>query len=183
MFSMNTRCTQVSNYICRPHCHRDVSSEAPACPHCGRPMGLPATKRVGAVAEIGKGVGHVVLGILGLGLLASLFSDPSPSPTDSAQRAMREGEIADRVDLILMSTRHALAMGGTRCSRATRARIRRLVERHALWSDDMIATIACGWIQRGMTAEQLGASWGEPEDAPATHPSVTDPHPSARAEA
>lgn len=46
----------------------------------------------------------------------------------------------------------------------TRARIVSLSTNHPGWDNDDVATIACRRIRIGMTAEQVRAAWGRPDD-------------------
>jgi hypothetical protein len=77
---------------------------------------------------------------------------------------MRAQQTQSRIDSVLAAARASETIDGTKCTRATRAKIQRLIAMHEAWSDDMLPAIACRWVQKGMTAEQLRASWGGPED-------------------
>lgn len=50
------------------------------------------------------------------------------------------------------------------CSSSQSARVKRLVAQHDEWDDQVIATIACRRFGMGMTAAQLRASLGAPND-------------------
>jgi hypothetical protein len=78
-------------------------------------------------------------------------------------RAVRQAVDA-RAGAVLSSAREASTIDGKKCDRASRDRAARLVARYPTWSDGVLAVIMCGWIQRGMTAEQVIASWGRPRD-------------------
>lgn len=51
---------------------------------------------------------------------------------------------------------------GSRCTKATPARIRRIVTANLRWTTDVLARVSCGSVWIGMTAAQLRASMGEP---------------------
>ncbi len=57
---------------------------------------------------------------------------------------------------------------GSRCSKASEARTRKLVTAHPDWSDEVLVLVICGGIQVGMTADQLRESWGKPEEINST---------------
>jgi hypothetical protein len=42
--------------------------------------------------------------------------------------------------------------------------VKRLLEAHGNWSDADLLSVACGGIRIGMTADQVIASWGRPDD-------------------
>ena len=50
-----------------PDCSREVSDEAPACPHCGRPMKAQTVELTGKEWKAGQllGCGLMVLGMVG----------------------------------------------------------------------------------------------------------------------
>lgn len=68
-----------------------------------------------------------------------------------------------RIKAILSSAAQASTVGGSKCTRATRGRASELLAAHPEWSDDVISTVACGWVQEGLTKDQLVASWGRPD--------------------
>jgi hypothetical protein len=46
----------------------------------------------------------------------------------------------------------------------SRTRVTSLVTNHPGWNDEDLATVACRKIRIGMTAEQVAAAWGRPQD-------------------
>lgn len=227
---------------CR-ECKKEVSSEAPACPHCGvknpgRSDGLSATA-IGCLAILGFGALVLVIGVLADGT-GNESGSRSASPPDTAllhaqglrnaqvansilivtplskisalsdgdlrtvlqwadtmsnpikataakhefndrrqhqhllelerdkqrerqRRQEEQRELANRTAQIRQSVASFTFTNGSHCTRATASRVEALVRRHSDWSDDELLKVACGSVFVGMTAEQLRASWGNPQ--------------------
>ena len=79
-----------------------------------------------------------------------------------ARKAARESAV--RVEVVVRLASVASTVEGARCQSASKARAARLIAAHGEWSNGDLSTIMCGWIQRGMTADQVRASWGAPSD-------------------
>lgn len=100
--------------------------------------------------------------------LSDLVANGRASP-DTAMLRMLQGEYEKRQrerrerDL-LSEAQHLVYTDGSRCRKATAAKIHRMVERHASWANSVIAQVVCGAVSVGMTAEQVRASWGNPDD-------------------
>lgn len=78
--------------------------------------------------------------------------------------ALDEQARRDRAPRLVARAKEFRFDNGSRCTRVTPARVKRLAEAHADWSDDALLSIACGGIGIGYTGEQVEASWGRPSD-------------------
>lgn len=81
---------------------------------------------------------------------------------EQQRRAEQRAESA-KVDAVLAEAKSSRTVEGGGCSRATRGRALRLVQAHRGWPTEVLSAVMCGFVQEGMTAEQLKASWGAPE--------------------
>ena len=70
----------------------------------------------------------------------------------------------ERLATILDRAKDYRFTSGGRCTRGTPTRVRRLIAEHRQWSDEELLSVACGGIVIGMSAEQVVASWGRPND-------------------
>jgi len=85
---------------------------------------------------------------------------------EAARRALivERQQFADRISHVADMTRAYRMDDGQPCRRATRARITTAVRGHPEWSDSDLASVACGAVWIGMTADQLLASRGKPQN-------------------
>lgn len=85
---------------------------------------------------------------------------------DELRRRQREREAKAslaRAASVFRQARVTRADNGKLSHRISLARVQRLLARHGDWDDNMLATVSCGFIQLGMTPEQVRESFGPPE--------------------
>jgi hypothetical protein len=93
-------------------------------------------------------------------VLAKRKMDRAENAARVAEETARHARVASVIDL----ASSASTVDGKQCRRASEATASRLIAKYPGWPDGILAVVMCGWVQTGMTAQQLRASWGAPED-------------------
>lgn len=125
--------------------------------------------RLDSIAELLKPRGGLAQGFPTLA--QAMLVIPEPTTPGQARRAEALRQRASRQQIAAEREQQAQARRASEdaviaqagCT-PSRAKVRRLLERHADWDQSVIATVACRKIRLGFTRDQVIAAWGRPYD-------------------
>lgn len=175
-----------------PDCGREISSEAPACIQCGRPMkdapqiptqatqairprpGPPPVPK--PILGMSPGVFAILLSaaffVLLAAILGGVFSKSkagyTPSQAELNKMAKLQREAVAEAAKKRAAEEEAAALKRQEEQAAEEAkflktRAGRIWQKHPDWPKDICEVIAQGKVRQGMTADQIRASWGKPD--------------------
>jgi len=109
----------------------------------------------------------VLGGLVSLFVLLALFWHPATPPVPAPAAAAAVGAVDRPPPPPLSDSAHAvelLAEAKTSCTNPSAARLRRLIHDYGLiWQDEALVRVTCRQVVIGMTAAQVRAAWGAPD--------------------
>jgi RNA polymerase subunit RPABC4/transcription elongation factor Spt4 len=130
---------------CR-ECGREISTDAKACPHCGRrsPTGTS-----------GSTWGCLAIILVIVIIIAKMPSTPTTpdAPTERSDAAMPAAARKKAIAAQVIAT----------CKAPHTAKSEKYLAKYPQWDNETIADIACGRFRTGMDSVQLRASLGRPD--------------------